>query len=91
MNGGIHESNSGKLGFHIGANEGQFIELEIEAMDAFSLGVARDVVEYTGTASGSHVSNVTVGDTVGSGVVDGATITMDPAVNTGLNMSLLKA
>ncbi|MGI6037842.1 MAG: flagellin [Limnochordia bacterium] len=88
MNGGIQESNLGKLGFHIGANEGQFIELEIEAMDAFSLGVARDVVEYTGTASGSLVSNVTVGDTVGAGVVDGATITLDAAVNTGVKASV---
>jgi flagellin len=88
MNGGIHESNSGKLGFHIGANEGQFIELEIEAMDAFSLGVARDVVEYTGTANGSLVSNVTVGDTVGAGIVDTANITLDAEVNNGVAASL---
>ena len=88
MNGGIQESNLGKLGFHIGANEGQFIELEIEAMDAFSLGVARDVVEYTGTASGSLVSNVTVGDTVGAGVVNGATITLDAEENTGVKASV---
>jgi flagellin len=92
MNGGIQESNLGKLGFHIGANEGQFIELEIEAMDAFSLGVARDVVrdvvKYTGTASGDLVSNVTVGDTVGAGVVDGATITLDAEVNNGVAASL---
>ena len=38
-------------------------------------GCCKDV-EYTGTASGDLVSNVTVGDTVGAGVVDGATITL---------------
>jgi flagellin len=87
MNGGIKESNLGKLGFHIGANEGQFIELEIEAMDAFSLGVARDVVEYTGTANGSLVSNVVIGENVGAGIVDSVNITLDAELNTGVKAS----
>ncbi|HHX24366.1 MAG TPA: flagellin, partial [Thermoanaerobacterales bacterium] len=40
LNGGITDSK-----FHIGANEGQNISLAISAMDAATLGVARDALE----------------------------------------------
>ncbi|MEZ7170410.1 flagellin [Sporosarcina sp. OR05] len=61
--------------FHIGSNEGQSINLSINAMDAASLGVARDVTETTGNASGD-LSNVKVGNSVGGAIVDGASVTV---------------
>jgi len=54
INGGITNTK-----FHVGANEGQDIELAIKAMDAFSLGVAgvSTTADLTGTGS---VTDVTV-------------------------------
>ncbi len=71
LNGGITDTK-----FHIGANEGQDISLNIGAMDAFSLGVARDVIDVELATGAANISDVKLGDTVGAGVVDGANITV---------------
>ncbi|WP_077601772.1 flagellin N-terminal helical domain-containing protein [Oceanobacillus sojae] len=67
--------------FHIGANSGQNIKLSIDAMDAHTLGVARDVTETTGTSD--DFNNVKVGNTTGSAVVDGASVDVSVAAQTG--------
>ncbi len=82
MNGGIQEGALGELGFHIGANQGQGIRLGIGAMDAHSLGVARDVTNAELT-SGVKIDDVQMGTAVGSSVVDGATITVTSEVVSG--------
>ncbi|GLI52191.1 flagellin [Tepidanaerobacter syntrophicus] len=69
LNGGIKD-----IKFHIGANEGQNISLGINAMDAYSLGVARDSVEASLASGATHISDVKLGDTLGAGIVDGASI-----------------
>lgn len=69
LNGGIKD-----IKFHIGANEGQNISLGINAMDAYSLGVARDGVEASLASGATHISDVKLGDTLGAGIVDGASI-----------------
>jgi len=76
--------------FHIGANQDQNITLSINAMDAYTLEVTRDVTEITGTpASGSQISNVQIDTTKinpdSTGIVDGAVITFSGAENTGAN------
>jgi len=75
LNGGIQAGNLGELGFHIGANQGQFIELGIRAMDAHTLGVARDVTTTEGTVVGDNIGSVALGDTLGSAIVNDAKIT----------------
>ncbi len=71
LNGGIQD-----IKFHIGANEGQNISLGINAMDAYSLGVAADnAVKEATIATGSSIDSVTFANTTGSKVVDGAEIT----------------
>ena len=71
LNGGIKD-----IKFHIGANEGQNISLGINAMDAYSLGIAADsIVKEATIATGSSIGSVTLADTTGSKVVDGAEIT----------------
>lgn len=64
--------------FHIGANSNQNMELSIPAMDAYSLGVARSVIESTATVAPgtTHIDSVTINQGgLGSLVVDGANIT----------------
>lgn len=64
MNGGIKDGNLGKVNFHIGANAGQNISLDINAMDASSLGVSRNVLSGTlDNANAAGVSNLK-GDSV---------------------------
>jgi len=71
LNGGITDTK-----FHIGANEGQDISLNIGAMDAFSLGVAADKITKEATvADGSNIDKANLADNVGAKVVDGAEIT----------------
>jgi flagellin len=78
LNGGISEGGIGRVRFHIGANAGQNIELEINAMDAKTLGVSRDITEQaTGTlasTANTAIASVSFAEEVGVGVVDGATI-----------------
>lgn len=71
LNGGIKD-----IKFHIGANEGQNISLGINAMDAYSLGVARDSVEASIESGATNISSVKLGDTLGTGIVGGAAITV---------------
>lgn len=75
-NGGIKEGALGELKFHIGANEGQDINLNISAMDAKSLGVSRDLVVAEQDTVGDVVSSVSFADEVGTGVEAGATVTL---------------
>jgi flagellin len=78
MNGGITNTK-----FHIGANTGQDITVAIKAMDAFALGVARDSLEASLADGATNIDNVQVDGTIGAGIVDGATITVSAAENTG--------
>ncbi|HHV82395.1 MAG TPA: flagellin [Tepidanaerobacter syntrophicus] len=78
LNGGIQD-----IKFHIGANEGQNISLGINAMDAYSLGVARDSVEASLASGATSISSVKLGDTLGTGIVSGASITISVTDNTG--------
>jgi len=78
INGGITDGNVGSLKFHVGANAAQDITLSINAMDAKSLGVSRDLVTMSGTGAGI-IGNVTFDSVVGGGIVDGATITFNYA------------
>ncbi|RKD32336.1 flagellin [Thermohalobacter berrensis] len=89
LNGGITQSGVGEVKFHIGANQGQDVSLAIAAMDAYSLGVARDVTETSATVNGSVISNVEFDENnLGSAVVDGANITFNAADNTGTAASV---
>jgi len=78
INGGITDGNVGSLKFHVGANAAQDITLSINAMDAKSLGVSRDLVTISGTGAGI-IGNVTFDSVVGGGIVGGATITFSYA------------
>lgn len=78
LNGGIKD-----IKFHIGANEGQNISLGINAMDAYSLGVARDGVEASIASGATNISSVKLGDTLGTGIVNGAAIEISATDNTG--------
>jgi len=90
INGGITSTK-----FHVGANEGQDIELAIKAMDAFSLGVAADkVTKEAAISTGSNIIEANLADTVGTNVVNTAEIsfaystkTEEAAVLTGENVS----
>ena len=75
LNGAVDDNNVKAATFHIGANEGQKLELSIGAMDAASLGVARSVTTTT-LNSGTDVKAVELGAAVGTGVVPGATLTL---------------
>lgn len=75
LNGGIKDTK-----FHIGANKGQNIELSINAMDAKSLGVARDVVVAKQDAVAGDVASVKFADEVGTGVEAGAIVTLSYTV-----------
>ncbi len=76
INGGITDGNVGSLKFHVGANAAQDITLSINAMDAKSLGVSRDLVTMSGSGAGI-ISKVTFDSVVGGGIVDDATITFN--------------
>lgn len=73
LNGAIQNGNLGELIFHIGANAGQRLSLSISAMDAHSLGVARDKFIAT-LSSATDVTGVTLDNTLGTAVVNGASI-----------------
>lgn len=76
VNGAIKSGGVGEMKFHIGANQDQNISLSISAMDAKSLGVARDTLSATLTGA-TDVSSVTIDDlNKGTSVVNGATLSM---------------
>jgi len=60
INGGITDSGVGSATFHVGANAGQNINLSINAMDAKSLGITRDVSTSTvdGNSNAAKVASV---------------------------------
>ncbi|UOQ45731.1 flagellin [Halobacillus salinarum] len=74
LNGGIKDGNLGKATFHIGANSGQNLGLEINAMDAFSLGVGRNVTTATLQSGATDTTGVSLDASVGSGVLNGANL-----------------
>jgi flagellin len=75
LNGGITANGLGENTFHIGANANQSLSINIKAMDAASLGVARDV--QVGTLSNAtDVTAVTLSGTLGTALTDGATLSL---------------
>jgi len=85
LDGGLQTGNIDELTFHIGANSAQNVQLGVAAMDAFSLGVAADKTTTTATPAGTRVTDAQVADSgLGAGIVDGATITLNSADNTGV-------
>lgn len=83
LNGGVTASGLGVNTFHIGANAGQSMDISIKAMDAESLGVARDATGATVATGATAISAATVSGTTGSEIVSGAAITISVADNTG--------
>ncbi len=83
INGGIKAENLGELGFHIGANEGQRVFLGIEAMDAKTLQVSRDVVGAQLEAGAVQVTGVELGASPGAALKDGASISVTAQLVTG--------
>ena len=76
VNGGISDSGIKSAKFHVGANSNQDITLSINAMDAKSLGVARDVLEANVTAK-TKVDSVTIDDlNKGTAIINGATLAL---------------
>ncbi|MFC5466262.1 flagellin, partial [Lederbergia graminis] len=73
MNGSFDDDNGSVLKFHIGANSGQNIELNIKAMDAVSLGVA--------------VSGATGSTNAGPVYDSGGTVTTNAVTDKGINIS----
>jgi flagellin len=81
LNGGIKSGNVSDVKFHIGANKDQNLSLEINAMDAKTLGVTRDIA--TGTVSAAtDVTSATLSGSLGTGVVDGASLSLTATVQT---------
>jgi len=84
INGGISDTGVKSAKFHVGANANQDITLSINAMDAKSLGVSRDVTTATVSAA-TDVTSATVSGTAGTAIVDGASLSLtanDTAVKT---------
>ncbi|WP_285848818.1 flagellin [Solibacillus isronensis] len=74
LNGGMTSAGNGEVKFQIGANANQSLTISINAMDAKTLGVARDTFTATGTSAGD-INTVTFdNDNLGSEVVNGAVI-----------------
>lgn len=75
LNGAVDDNNVKAATFHIGANAGQNLELTIGAMDAASLGVARDVATAT-ASSATDVTGATLSGTLGTAVTNGASLSL---------------
>jgi flagellin len=81
LNGAVKSDGKGEATFQIGSNEGQNINLSINAMDAESLGVASDAeittdigtTSATSAASGSIVFELDDGSTVSGSISSGDT------------------
>ena len=82
LNGGISDAGISKNVFQVGANAGQQLDVSIGAMDAKTLGVARDTITASLAAGATKVTGVELGDSLGTGVVSGATPALT-ANNTG--------
>lgn len=81
LDGGMQSGNIGSVKFHIGANANQNLTLSVGAMDAQTLGVARDIA--TATVSGAtDVTDAEITGTLGEGLIDGASLTVSGAIQT---------
>jgi flagellin len=69
--------------FHVGANQGQNIQLKVDAMDAFTLGIAGTSTTATVADGATNITGTSLAGTTGDALVDGTTITVSTAVNTG--------
>ena len=81
LDGGIQAGNISDVKFHIGANENQNLSLSIGAMDAASLGVARDVASATVSAA-TDVTGANLSGSLGTGITDGTTLTLSATIQT---------
>jgi flagellin len=72
LNGGVQDANAGAVKFHIGANADQNLSLSISAMDASSLGIARDV-KTAALTSGVGITAATI-STAATAAADAYTI-----------------
>ncbi|MDC3412230.1 flagellin [Aquibacillus sp. 3ASR75-11] len=75
LNGGIDKDNLGDVKFQIGANKDQNLGLEISAMDASTLGVARDIQTAT-VSNTTDVTDATLSGTLGTDLIDGASLSL---------------
>ncbi|WP_163071049.1 flagellin [Priestia flexa] len=75
LNGAVSDSGEKAATFQIGANSNQNITLNIKAMDAASLGVARDAISGT-VSSATDVTGATLSGTLGSALTDGASLSL---------------
>ena len=83
LNGAINKNNNdGEAVFQIGSNAGQNIKLGLNAMDAQSLGVAGTATTVDASAA-TNIDSAEVDGTTGSGLVDGASLTVTSTDNTG--------
>ncbi|WP_029052541.1 flagellin [Sporosarcina ureae] len=69
LNGGIQDGKKGAVKFHVGANSNQNISVDIKAMDAKSLGIARDEKSVALDSGASGISGATL--TAGASLIDG--------------------
>ncbi len=83
LNGGIQEGTIGKMTFQIGANASQGMDLSIAAMDAASLGVAASSLTVGITTGATAISTASIEGTTGASLVDGASLTVSVADDTG--------
>ena len=86
LNGGIKTGALGSATFHIGANQGQSLSLEINAMDAATLGVARDltVSNDDGTAATLTVDGLTVTASTNDDAYNDFTLTVADGTTEGI-------
>ncbi|QUH24923.1 flagellin [Serpentinicella alkaliphila] len=75
INGGIKDDGIKSAKFHVGANSNQDITLSINAMDAKSLGVSRDVSKATISAA-TDVTSAELSGTLGTALTDGASLSL---------------
>lgn len=76
LNGAIQSTGGiDAVTFQIGANASQNLSLEIGAMDASTLGVARDVASAS-VSGATDVDSAELSGTLGTAITDGATLTL---------------
>ncbi len=77
LNGGLDENGIGENSFQIGSNARQSLSVGIGAMDAFTLGVSRDILEGTVAEGAEGVSGVSIDSiTKGAAIVNGASLSL---------------
>lgn len=83
LNGGITSAGLGESTFQIGANANQKLTINVGAMDAKTLGVSRDTIGASVATGATDISGASISGTPGAAVVNGATISVSVADNTG--------